>query len=783
MALLISRPVRPVSGRVLWGASAMELALLVLVLFGLFWQFRGLADSADTLSDKRYRFDRAMQAGPVSGFGQARLATLCHGVELPARLRWRWSSLCSGTRAEDANDPQTTGQALEADFQALQRALVAGEASRKVRIAPFAQSMAEGVLPDKDQEVLTSTLQSLADYREHYRMETDANGQSTGSLPLQCAWTELASRATKAVGEDAVILLANRLAVVTGQGGRLWWPRNPDNPVFGQQWSADALPECKSLGTPLRVISNGADVARQVHHGARLAAKSVAMERMQSRAPLLLAGWAMLSWLLLGLLRRTRRPLRYLSLALLAWGLAGAVSGLVIPATGQPVPLLFWGSLVGGALLLGILGRIDMFERMALWSPIPPQANVLLISLPLFVLCLGIGWWLTFDLSLNGHLRNRYIALAQALPVFGGIMLLTVMPALAPGLARIWITWASFVTNALRPAGRGALGGWLRPLLISGAYIVAIVGLAVVTRNWRQLTGDAFRWWLLLGVSWFFMLRAARWMQPAGGWRWLAVSMLPLMVHVVAVLLALFVTEDLGPILVVVLSGGAYAGGLLAQHRLDRGAAWLAAAGAGVLAALISMAVTVGVLYGSAQLPFTPQRVIERIQSVTEPFSAENDQLAHVFWFRDHLPARGYGFGNVPWCGTLPAETCQGMPAQTQSDYTFTALQGVFGPAGAYALLAVYLVWLSALAARQAALTRGTLDTAQPHVGESAWLAWVAVCWVVLTVIQALVTVAGNLGALPLTGVTWPLLSFGTWSTLGAAGFLGLIMHRMEASS
>lgn len=83
---------------------------------------------------------------------------------------------------------------------------------------------------------------------------------------------------------------------------------------------------------------------------------------------------------------------------------------------------------------------------------------------------------------------------------------------------------------------------------------------------------------------------------------------------------------------------------------------------------------------------------------------------------------------------------------------------------------------------RHAAQTRGTLNTATPGATEAAWLAWLAVCWVVLTVVQTCVTVMGNLGTLPLTGVTWPFVSFGTWSMLVNAFVLGLVMHRLETA-
>ena len=47
---------------------------------------------------------------------------------------------------------------------------------------------------------------------------------------------------------------------------------------------------------------------------------------------------------------------------------------------------------------------------------------------------------------------------------------------------------------------------------------------------------------------------------------------------------------------------------------------------------------------------------------------------------------------------------------------------------------------------------------------DQALLSWISVAWVVLTLCQLAVTVAGNLAVIPLTGVTFPFVSFGMTS-------------------
>lgn len=773
------------------GPTHWEFALLLVVLTGLVWQFQGLrAGSSDAPEESRYVLDETLRPGPLTAYGQAKVDTLCQHVTMPPRLQWRWAGACRGTKPEQAGELASLSGAMQADYEALQRAVIAGDSERQARTAPFSKSLAEGVLPEKDREQLKVNLLELDLYRGRFQLATGAQSASAGSQPLACAWAELQAQANRArTDEDKATVMANQLALVRGAASRLWWPRTVGAQqqvnTQGPAWSPGVAQECLTLGTPHRIVAQSADMVEQIRLGERLQHKAKAMQTLQARAPWLLVAWAMSCWFLLSLVRITQRPARYLPVTLMVWAAVGAASDLHLQDAGVAVSWVVWTGMAALGFALWLGGRLlPVVERSRGLGPCPAQHNVLFLSLPLFVLFIGMGWWLVFDLALNGHYRNRYIALSQSLPVFGAFVLLTVMPALSHGLAKLWVAWASLITNALRPRMSGPLGGWLRPVAIWMVYAVVVIGTALALKNWRQFTGEAFRWWLLLGVSWFFLLRAARWRgDQIGGWRWLLTSMLPLLVHVLVVMGALVMTDDLGPLLVVLFASAVYLGAFAAEAMLGRSTGWLASMLTGIVAAACAVAILLGGLYGFAKLPIGPaQRVAERVESVLSPFSAENDQLAHVLWFQKHTPPDGYGLGAVPWCGTLPATNCQGMPAQTQSDYTFSALHGVTGYATAFSLLAVYLLWLGLLAVRQAAQTQGKLNLAAFGATESAWLAWLTVCWVVLTVVQTLVTVMGNLGALPLTGVTWAFVSFGSWSLLGNALFLGLVMHRLETA-
>ena len=170
-----------------------------------------------------------------------------------------------------------------------------------------------------------------------------------------------------------------------------------------------------------------------------------------------------------------------------------------------------------------------------------------------------------------------------------------------------------------------------------------------------------------------------------------------------------------------------------------------------------------------------------RLESVAAPFVSINDQLALVSWFQRAAPADGFGIGAVPWCGFAASVGCAGVPAQIQSDYTFTALVGMFGETAAWAFTIACALWLHRLVRYHGRVTRGEPRFVR-HEGRiladsQAFLSWIAVTWVVLTLCQLAVTVAGNLAVLPLTGVTFPFVSFGMTSLIVNCAMVALCLN------
>ena len=240
----------------------------------------------------------------------------------------------------------------------------------------------------------------------------------------------------------------------------------------------------------------------------------------------------------------------------------------------------------------------------------------------------------------------------------------------------------------------------------------------------------------------------------------------------------MFLTSDMGPLLIAGYASGAFLAAALAMwwhHRSGQVAAAFVLA-LGLFVAWIG-AITAALFQVGAHDSVTASR----LESVAAPFASINDQLALVSWFQRAAPADGFGIGAAPWCGLAATRGCSGVPAQIHSDYTFTAIVGLFGPLAAWSVSVAMALWLHRLIRHHGRVTRGEprlVDVAGRigHDGQ-ALLSWIAVAWVVMSSCQLAVTVAGNLAVLPLTGVTVPFVSFGMTSLLVNMAFLALCLN------
>jgi cell division protein FtsW (lipid II flippase) len=304
----------------------------------------------------------------------------------------------------------------------------------------------------------------------------------------------------------------------------------------------------------------------------------------------------------------------------------------------------------------------------------------------------------------------------------------------------------------------------------------------VALANLRQITSELGRVWLIAGAAWFFFLRAGPLTERLARSGKAAATFLRYawpMLFVVAVLVgAMFATRDMGPLLIAGYASGAFVAAALAMWWHHRSGQVISA----FALALFLFAGWIGaVTFALFRVGAHDSVTASRLESVAAPFVSINDQLALVSWFQRAAPADGFGIGAAPWCGFAPSRGCSGVPAQIHSDYTFTAIVGLFGPWVAWAASLTTAIWLHRLIRHHGRVTRGEprLVGAGGQLGNDgqALLSWIAVAWVVLTSCQLAVTVAGNLAVLPLTGVTFPFVSFGMTSLLVNTAFLALCLN------
>jgi cell division protein FtsW (lipid II flippase) len=643
--------------------------------------------------------------------------------------------------------------------------------------------------------------ESLASETRLYRDAYGIAAVGSRSIPLECAWNYLEAKYhapahANAPEADRVFALLSLAALLDGDSMRTSAAAFPVKEVKGDTWSrAERDTGCAALGLPRQVIASAAEIVAKARASETNAAKSLAARELLSNAHRYFALWAVAGLLLLQIGRQAVPAYRFLPLAALLWAVLGWISQVHIEwisdRSTQTAWLMSWGIkspdffqvLIAGAALLLILGVMLPLSR---GPSLPPgggpspalperQTPSSRIGYAGFVLFVGLGWWLSLDLSATGHYANRFHALYQQVYVFAAFVLLTMLSPMRLQLADKLGRWFGLFLLLARPRGAG-----LRRYLPWAIYATTVAMVLLATgashKHQTQFTSEIFRLWLVFGVSWFFFVRGESALSLSAGsvksgLRGL-VFVWPLIFVLCVPLFGLMLTDDFGPLFVMLYAASIFLGAAFAFAFFYRAGyrKWLGGA-VGVLVAGTWVYLVTFALYS---LPAPLARIAERLASVRSPFTATNDQMAIITWFQESAPSGGYGLGAVPWCGEIVGASCRGVPRQIQSDYVFTALVGVYGRGIAVMLVAMLALWLVRVVIHHSRATRGIVALDSAAGTQQAWLSWIAVCWVGLTLAQLAITVAGNLGWLPLTGITFPFASFGAWSLLANTFFLSL---------
>jgi cell division protein FtsW (lipid II flippase) len=403
------------------------------------------------------------------------------------------------------------------------------------------------------------------------------------------------------------------------------------------------------------------------------------------------------------------------------------------------------------------------------------------VGYPGFVLMTGVGWLLLLDLSANGHFGNRYLALYHQGHLWLGMLIFSVLVFLRQPLSRL-LGWCLSRVGAMA-SGIGRRVGTALAMTAILLCIVLLVGVvAVLPAKLPQVTSEIGRLWLIAGAAWFFFLRgmplAERVAQSGSSLASFVRYVWPLCFVVLVLIGMMLVTRDMGPLLIAGYGAGAFVAASVAMWWHQRSGATRSAF---ALAFALFVAWILATTLALFELGAIDDVTAARLENLAAPLASANDQLALIGWFQGAAPATGFGLGNVPWCGYATSRGCAGVPAQIQSDYTFTALVGAFGWTFAWGVTLACAVWLHRLVRHHGRVTRGEprFMVAQGRVmsDDQAFLSWLAVSWVVLALCQLAVTVAGNLAVLPLTGVTFPFVSFGMTSLLVNMALLALCLH------
>jgi cell division protein FtsW (lipid II flippase) len=623
-------------------------------------------------------------------------------------------------------------------------------------------------------------------YREAYGIAA----AGARSVPLDCAWTHLDAKynSPDATEEGEVYALLGMAAILDGDAARASAAASPADETKADAWSkAERDTACATLGQPRQVITQAAEIVATARSSANNAGKSLAAQDLLANAHWVYATWAVAGLVLLQIGRLGLRARFFLPLAALAWAAVGWVTQVhvewISDRAAQTAMLLKYG-IEGGklfqalaiaaglTLMLGVLFRGKDKTRPLRQTPSSR------LGYAGFVLFTGLGWWLLLDLSASGHYANRFHAIYQQTYVFAAFIMLTMLSPLRLRLADRVGRWFGVFMMLTKPRGAG-LRRYLPWLTYIGAVAVVLVAAGVTKRSQTQLTSEIFRLWLVFGASWFFLVRGETALAVSsgahntgfGGRMRGFVFLLPLAFILCVPVAGFILTDDFGPLFVMLYGAAIFFGAAFAFAFVDLAGyrRWLGA----TVGVLVAGAWVYLITYALYALPAPLARIAERLNTVRSPFTATNDQLAIITWFQESAPAEGYGLGAVPWCGENAAGGCA-VPRQVQSDYVFTAFAGVYGKVVALGLVALLAFWLVRLVIHHSRATRGVVALDSPIATQQAWLSWIAVCWVGLTLAQLAITVAGNLGWLPLTGITFPFASFGAWSLLANTFFLSL---------
>jgi cell division protein FtsW (lipid II flippase) len=769
--------VRPTSGATRWPAL-IETVLALAAVAVLIPSFDHLA-ADDSGRDRRF----ADVALAVGGLPEKILPLLCksHGALAEPLVRER---LCRGSErsgvAQADAMPPVVADAYAQTVRAFRRPLADAEARRAELRLQQREGLGDLLELDSAIEAIDAELQP---YIDRYAL-TGRDGAAPQSL--LCAFQSVKS-AVATGSERGEVAAANALLLLGGAfDGHGATPALAGAALLPANRSTDA--GCGKLGLA-DALSSAAALMAEAREARIHVAKNAAMRDLLRSAGWQWAAWMMAGLVLVKLARRPSFAAPGVALALVVWSVAAWVGQVPWPfgidRAFEPARETVGWLALPRPFVLALLAAAAFVLALSPWLgkrlPSAPQAPASRIGYPGLVVATGLGWLLLLDLSANGNFANRYLALYHQGHLWLGMLTLTTIAFLRPSLGRALGRMLSTI-DAVTSAARRRAGSAVMTIAALLAMLVIVGAVGALLSNVPQITSEIGKLWLIIGASWFFFLRGDPLVQRlarSGGSLVSFVRYVGPLLFVVGVLVGVqIITHDMGPLLIASYGAGAFVAAAMAHWWHQRSGAY---AGAFVLAIALFVAWIVAITLGLFELGPMHEVTAGRLENLAAPLASANDQLALVTWFQHAAPVAGFGIGSVPWCGHASALGCPGVPAQIQSDYTLTALVGAFGWTAAWTVTIGCAIWLHRLIRHHGRATRGEprlVGVAGRLVNDDqALVSWLGLTWVVLALCQLAVTVAGNLAVLPLTGVTFPFVSFGMTSLVVNMAMLGLCIN------
>jgi len=756
----------------------IEFALVVAVVAAMLPWF-GAMRQQQTGRDGRF----ADAAVVVRGLPASVLADLCAAYAAQAGDAVR-EQLCGRTASTKRNTPlERIPQTLRNAALRTTQAFLAPLHNAQARLADLQQRQREG---GGDRAAIGDEVARVsAEIQIFIDRHALGPGDGDGPRPLACSLAQLQSLlaesgASQQLRANAVLLAAAAL------------DSHPDVASLargaGLPAGRSSVSRCVGVRLPDAFAALAATMA-DARAAASGSAKNEAMRALVETAGVQWAAWALAGLLLLELSRRPGTGAPRVALALVVWALAAWIGRVPWPLSPSSAILFARGAAVSlampAAFLLWMLGAAlcllaaAPLLRKALFCTTQVPASV--FAYPGLIVATGIGWLLLLDLSLNGHIGSRYLALYHQGHLWLGMLVFSVIAFVRQPLARA-LAWTLSIVDGIASRVGNHLNGVGAAALFVGVALALTFAVGALLLNLRQLTSEIGRLWLIVGAAWFFFLRGTplteRLARSGTSIGSLCRYIAPL-VFVVAVLIgAMLVTRDMGPLLIAGYGAGAFIAASVAMWWYQRRGA---IGSAYALAVILFIAWLLVVTFTLLRVGSIDEVTAARLENAAAPLASANDHLALVTWFQRAAPEWGFGPGGVPWCGFGGSGACAGVPAQIQSDYTFTAVTGMFGWTAAWALTLGCAVWLNEIVRGHGRATKGEprLVRIGGRLGndEQAFLSWICVAWVVLALCQLAVTVAGNLAVIPLTGVTFPFVSLGMTSLVLNMAMLALAVN------